>query len=204
MLRGHRRSTTPEGHLLADYMILLERNIPNLPASDGPKLARAIQAMVSACLAPSADRLAEASSHIDLTLMERVRQAVRRNLRSPSLGPDKLCREAATSRSQLYRLLESEGGVAHYIQRRRLSESFSMLCDPSSNLVDRQGRRDALLRRRVELQPRVSAGIRHEPERRAGRRCRRIAADGAAEERRGTRSAQLQRMPAQALKARAG
>ena len=66
--------------------------------------------------------------------MERVRQAVRRNLRSPSLGPDKLCREAATSRSQLYRLLEGEGGVAHYIQRRRLSESFSMLCDPSNNL----------------------------------------------------------------------
>jgi AraC-like DNA-binding protein len=125
---------TPEGHLLADYMLLLERNIPDLPPEDGGKLALAIQAMLSACLAPSADRLAEAGTHVDLTLMERVRQAVRRNLRSPSLGPDKLCREAATSRSQLYRLLEGEGGVAHYIQRRRLSESFSMLCDPSNNL----------------------------------------------------------------------
>ena len=125
---------TPEGHLLADYMLLLERNIPDLPAEDGAKLALAIQAMLSACLAPSADRLAEAGRHIDLTLMERVRQAVRRNLRSPSLGPDKLCREAATSRSQLYRMLEGEGGVAHYIQRRRLSESFSMLCDASNNL----------------------------------------------------------------------
>lgn len=125
---------TPEGRLLADYMLLLERNIPDLPAEDGTKLALAVQAMLSACLAPSADRLADAGRHIDLTLMERVRQAVRRNLRSPSLGPDKLCREAATSRSQLYRLLEGEGGVAHYIQRRRLSESFSMLCDPSNNL----------------------------------------------------------------------
>ena len=125
---------TPEGRLLADYMLLLERNIPDLPAGDGAKLALAIQAMLSACLAPSADRLADAARHIDLTLMERVRQAVRRNLRSPSLGPDKLCREAATSRSQLYRLLEDEGGVAHYIQRRRLSESFSMLCDPSNTL----------------------------------------------------------------------
>lgn len=38
------------------------------------------------------------------------------------------------SRSQLYRLLEGEGGVAHYIQRRRLSESFSMLCDASNSL----------------------------------------------------------------------
>lgn len=124
---------TPEGHLLADYLLLLERHIPELPAEDGAALARAVQAMIGACLAPSADRVAEANRHIDLTLMERVRQAVRKNLRSPSLGPDKLCREAATSRSQLYRLLEGEGGVAHYIQRRRLSESFSILCDPSNS-----------------------------------------------------------------------
>jgi AraC-like DNA-binding protein len=89
--------------------------------------------MICACLAPSADRIAEANGPIDLTLMERVRQAVRKNLRSPSLGPDKLCREAATSRSQLYRLLEREGGVARYIQRRRLSEGFSILCDRSTS-----------------------------------------------------------------------
>lgn len=125
---------TPKGHLLADYMLLLERNIPGLPAGDGGKLALAIQAMLSACLAPSAGRMTEAERHIDLTMMERVRQAVRKNLRSPSLGPDKLCREAAMSRSQLYRLLEGEGGVAHYIQRRRLSESFALLCDVSNKI----------------------------------------------------------------------
>ena len=62
-----------------------------------------------------------------------MRQAVQRNLRSPSLGPDKLCREAAMSRSQLYRVLESEGGAAHYIQRLRLLESFTILCDVSND-----------------------------------------------------------------------
>ena len=63
--------------------------------------------------------------------MERVRKAVVRHLYSPSLGTAKLCLEAATSRSQLYRLFENQGGVARYIQRRRLSESFSVLCDTS-------------------------------------------------------------------------
>jgi AraC-like DNA-binding protein len=121
------------GRLLADYILLLERNLPNLTPEDGSRLPSAIQAMVGACLAPSVDRLAAAGREIDLTLMERVRRAVRRHLRSPSLGPDKLCREAATSRSQLYRLLEDEGGVARYIQRRRLSESFAILCDTSNN-----------------------------------------------------------------------
>jgi AraC-like DNA-binding protein len=125
--------STSQGRLLADYILLLERNLPNLTPEDGSRLPSAIQAMVGACLAPSVDGLAAAGRQIDLTLMERVRRAVRKNLRSPLLGPDKLCREAAMSRSQLYRLLEGEGGVARYIQRRRLSESFAILCDTSNN-----------------------------------------------------------------------
>jgi len=125
--------TTPAARMLADYLLLLERNLPGLSLEDAARIKNAVQAMLAACLAPTAEGAVAARDQIHLTLMERVRQAVRRNLRSPSLGPDKLCREAATSRSQLYRLLESEGGVARYIQRRRLSEAFSMLCDVANN-----------------------------------------------------------------------
>jgi AraC-like DNA-binding protein len=125
---------TPQGRLLADYMLLLERNLRSLPAQSAPPLKNPVSAMVGACIAPSGDRMADAKPQIRLTLMERVRQSVRRQLRSPSLGPDKLCREAAMSRSQLYRLLEGEGGAAHYIQRLRLSESFAILCNTSNNL----------------------------------------------------------------------
>jgi AraC-like DNA-binding protein len=125
---------TPEGRLLADYMTLMTKNLRDFPLEDGPRLVTAVEAMIGACLGPSADRRATAQVQMDFTLMERVRRAVRAHLRSPSLGPDKLCREAATSRSQLYRLLEGEGGVAHYIQRQRLSESFVMLCDVSNAL----------------------------------------------------------------------
>jgi len=120
---------TSEGRLLADYMSVLASNLPDLPPEDGPRLVAATEAMLGACLAPSAGRLAVGEKPIDFTLMERVRRAVRRHLHSPSLGPGKLCREAGTSRSQLYRLLEGEGGVAHYIQRRRLAESLTLLCD---------------------------------------------------------------------------
>ena len=124
---------SPHGKLLADYMTLLESNLSNLTPEDASRLKDAVQAMVEACVAPSADRLVKAGSQINLTLMERVRRAVGKHLRSHTLGPDKLCREAATSRSQLYRLLEPEGGVAAYIKRRRLRESFAILCDVSNN-----------------------------------------------------------------------
>jgi AraC-like DNA-binding protein len=123
----------PQGNLLDDYMLVLERHLPSLTPDDVGRLPRAVEATLAACLGPSADRVATARRQIDFTLMERVRRIVRRNLRSPVLGPDKLCREAAMSRSQLYRVMESEGGVAHYIQRRRLSESFAILCDVSHN-----------------------------------------------------------------------
>lgn len=125
---------TPQGKLLADYILLLERNLANLTSVEAIPLKTAVHSMIEACLASSADRLARARDQIDATLMERVRRAVSRNLRSPSLGPERLCREAATSRSQLYRLLEKEGGAAHYIQRRRLSASFASLCDASNTL----------------------------------------------------------------------
>jgi AraC-like DNA-binding protein len=124
---------SPHGKLLADYMTLLESNLANLTAEDAARLKDAVEAMVEACVAPTADRLMKAGSQMNLALMERVRRVVGTHLRSHTLGPDKLCREAATSRSQLYRLLEPEGGVAAYIQRRRLRESFAILCDVSNN-----------------------------------------------------------------------
>ncbi|MFO1158578.1 MAG: AraC family transcriptional regulator [Reyranellaceae bacterium] len=115
--------------LLADYMRLLLRNLPGLDEEDALRLTDATRAMIAACLAPSAHRVGEVQPLINVTLMERVRRAIRRHLHSSALGSELICREAATSRSQLYRLLESEGGVGHYIQKQRLSEAFAMLCD---------------------------------------------------------------------------
>jgi AraC-like DNA-binding protein len=121
------------GQLLADYLSLLKSNLPNLAPGDAARLPSALQAMLGVCLAPTPDTVVAASHQIQLTLMERVRQSVRRNLRSPSLGPDRLCREAGTSRSQLYRLLGHVGGVANYIKRCRLAESFALLSDVSNS-----------------------------------------------------------------------
>jgi AraC-like DNA-binding protein len=120
---------TPLGNLLADYMVLLERTLPDLTNDQAPRLTRALGAMVGACIVPSADRIAAAGGQIDLGRLERVRRAVRRYLRSPALGPSLLCRHVGMSRSQLYRLMEAEGGVARYIQRQRLLESYAALSD---------------------------------------------------------------------------
>jgi AraC-like DNA-binding protein len=124
---------TPMGQIFADYLNVLERNLPDLPAEDASRLGGAIAAMVGACVAPSPEQIALAARQLDCGRLERVRRAVRRYLRSPALGPDFLCRAVGTSRSQLYRLMEAEGGVSRYIQRQRLLESHAILCDPANS-----------------------------------------------------------------------
>jgi AraC-like DNA-binding protein len=120
---------TARGILFADYLVLLERTLPDVAPGDLPRLSDAIGAMVAACLAQE-----QAEPQLDLVRRERVRHLVRRYLRSPALGPRLLCRSLMMSRSKLYRLMDSEGGVVRYIQRQRVLEAHVLLSDPS---VDR-------------------------------------------------------------------
>jgi AraC-like DNA-binding protein len=97
-------------------------------------LSVGVMKMVRSDLAASrviftAERTAVAKSQIDLGRKERVREAVRRHLRTPTLGPKTLCRLVGMSRSNLYRLFENAGGVARYIQRERLLEARAVLSD---------------------------------------------------------------------------
>lgn len=122
----------PLGHLLGDYMTALARRLPGLTETDLPRLRDAVAAMVGAAVAPTAERIAIAGRQIDLGRLERVRQVVRRHLRTPALGPATLCRMAGMSRSNLYRLLEEKGGVARYIRSQRLIEAHAVLSNPAN------------------------------------------------------------------------
>src|SRR6516165_8245235 len=123
---------TPLGHLLGDYMMALERHVPAVTEADFPRLTNAVGAMIAAAVAPSMERIAVAKRQVDLGRKERVRQAVRRHLRTPTLGPKNLSRLVGMSRSNLYRLFEDTGGVARYIQRERLREAHAVLSDPAT------------------------------------------------------------------------
>lgn len=124
--------STALGGMLSEYIRLLERQLPGLTEEDARSLPEAVAAMVAACMAPSADRITTARGQISATLKEKARRCILRNLRSPHLGSNMLCRELGMSRSSLYRLLESEGGVERYIQHHRMMESFAQLSDPSN------------------------------------------------------------------------
>lgn len=124
---------TVGGRLLADYVFSLQRRLPEIRASEVATIAQATRSMLAACLltavgpaAPATDATAAGMAQFEI-----VRRIIRRNIASPTLGPAKICQLAGMSRSQLYRLFEPHGGVAHYVQRVRLQMVHAMLSDPS-------------------------------------------------------------------------
>lgn len=120
------------GRLLGHFLRNLARVLPGLTPAELPQITAAVRAMVGACVVPSADRIVLAAAQIDATRLDRIRRIVRRNIESPELGTGMLCGALGISRTQLYRLLQGEGGVAHYIRRLRLEACHARLSDPSS------------------------------------------------------------------------
>jgi AraC-like DNA-binding protein len=125
--------TGPFGKMLAEFLELLDRNLRGIDAGNTGRLKNAVGAMIAACVSPSSDRLAAAERQLDLGRLERVRRIVRQELRSPLLEPVMLSRLIGMSRSALYRLMESQGGVTRYIRRQRLLESRAVLSDPGDD-----------------------------------------------------------------------
>jgi AraC-like DNA-binding protein len=117
--------------LLADYIALLERRLPDLNAEEAPFVERATLGIMAACIAPTLGRLEQAAAPVDAALRRQATRLVDAALADPSLSPDRLADGLRISRAALYRLLEAEGGVAAFIWKRRLDHAMRLLSDPA-------------------------------------------------------------------------
>jgi len=117
------------GSILADYLLLLNRSLPEVRLTELPAVLEATRSLVAACMAPSMERLVNARNPIDMTLLERARVLIGSRLLDRELSPDSICRELHVSRSRLYRLFEPAGGVYAYIRRQRLMQARDALLD---------------------------------------------------------------------------
>lgn len=149
------------GSLLAAHLLALREAAPGIPKSSEQILARGVLDLI-VLAAQSAGQASEAAAGArGLSLMARA--AIERSLGSPTLGPARLCRSLAISRSTLHRLFEQEGGVQAYIRRRRLEAARVALEETGSDepihmIAERLGFSDAahlsrLFRSRFGLSP---------------------------------------------------
>jgi AraC-like DNA-binding protein len=125
VLRGDKGA----GALLADYMRSLMVRAEAITTADAPFVAHATTEMIAACFRTTAESLARARTTIEAMTVERIQRYIAVNLTSPELLPDVLCARFNVSRTQLYRLFEPLGGVAGYIQNKRLTRAYTDLAD---------------------------------------------------------------------------
>lgn len=119
------------GGLLSDYLNSLHRRLPSVTLTEAPAVVQATSHMLAACLRPSRRSQEQARVEVLGVTLERIQQYIAQHLAAP-LGPDVLCRAFGISRSLLYRLFEPLGGVAHYVQQRRLMRAFHALANPTN------------------------------------------------------------------------
>lgn len=116
--------------LLRSHLVSLVESLPHIPSDHAPEVVRATCSLVAACLAPSRESIVRAYGPLALARLTEIRRHVDRNLHSPHLTPEAICRALGLSRSTLYAACESHGGVAAFIQQRRLARVHAMLADP--------------------------------------------------------------------------
>jgi AraC-like DNA-binding protein len=127
ILRGH----SGMGGLLGDYMRSLVARANSMTLAEAPLVAQATTDMIAACFQSTTETTERARAAIDQTMRQRIQRHVAAHLDSPALQAEALCAEFHVSRSQLYRLFEPLGGVAHYIQEQRLTRACTELCNPA-------------------------------------------------------------------------
>ncbi|WP_237214306.1 AraC family transcriptional regulator [Falsiroseomonas oryziterrae] len=119
----------PAGALLGDLLLNLPARLKEAQPDQVAPLAETMRAVLAGCLLGGAVPLAPVQGSV--SQKERVRRAIRENIGSARLTPDRLAALAGMSRSSLYRLFEEEGGVARYVQSVRLAYARVALSDPA-------------------------------------------------------------------------
>lgn len=117
--------------LFAQHLLALQRHLPTMEMASAPGARHAALHLLAASLAPSIDSLGLARPAMDHSLCRLVRSHIEARLQDAQLDAQVLCEHFRISRSTLYRLFESEGGVAAYVRGRRLARIHALLAQPA-------------------------------------------------------------------------
>lgn len=125
ILAGHRAK------LLIDFMSSVEDSLGLLTQEDLAGVRSSLIEIVFDTVAQLVGPNGECDHATSIGLMSRARRFILSHLASDVLTPDALSRELAISRTRLYELFESFGGVQRYIRERRLLAAHAMLANVS-------------------------------------------------------------------------
>lgn len=120
----------PGIELLKGFIILLNQQAPNLLREQADGTTKALIDLMAATLSSTAAGKERGRNAVTMAVTQRARHYVNAHLGDPDLSPSKIARALGLSRSALYRLFEPLGGVAAFVQERRLERAYRLLSDP--------------------------------------------------------------------------
>lgn len=132
------RAGTPMGNILGHHLRTVWRNLPDASDADAPAVNRLLAGVVAGAFATETARAKTLAAPDGPATLDAIRDYILRNLNSPKLTPEHLCRHFGCSRSRLYRMFASEGGIAGVIRRARLERCRDELTNlrPGERIVD--------------------------------------------------------------------
>lgn len=119
--------TGPAAALLSSHLQALTANLMHLSLEQLPTINAATLELFAAALAPSKSTFARARPAVEATLGRAIKGFISANLQRPDLTVESICSNFRISRATLYRLFAPIGGVAQFIQERRLAAIHSTL-----------------------------------------------------------------------------
>jgi AraC-like DNA-binding protein len=118
---------TAAGRLVREHMLALNDTAADLAPSELDRRLTEVTHLVAQALGPTDAQDPDAARR---ALLSSIKRHIEQNLIMPDVGVDYLCGHFGLSRSALYRLFETEGGLTAYIQERRLIRAYARLVAP--------------------------------------------------------------------------
>lgn len=115
---------SPSGHMLASHIQAVWKGAESMSAIDMTLAGKAAAALFSASILAHAAPAGDDIRPVEKMLLATAQRFVVQNLSDPDLSPETVRRHLGVSRSLLYRVFESVGGVSAFIQARRLDQAF--------------------------------------------------------------------------------
>lgn len=118
--------------LVLSHLHSLRRNAQHYPISAGAMIGNTVLDLITMAIKTSRAETVTDHALQERVLEVRLRDAIARDLGSPTLTIARLCRTLGASRSTLYRLMEAEGGIQAFIRNARLEKVAEALRTPDS------------------------------------------------------------------------
>jgi AraC-like DNA-binding protein len=113
-------NATPLTQLLVEHVTALNRQLPNLSASEASSALQTGAQLLIGAFGKQARLSGDARAAVRAAVFGQVRRHIEANLHEPSLTPENLLNMLPLSRPSVYRLFEHEGGLVAYMRNRRL------------------------------------------------------------------------------------